>query len=226
VLKHEAMWLHRQLESLPTGALSPLLSIGSGTAQTRARQWWIDAHVFDPLVSRGVQVVHHEHVPADGVDIAGDVADPRLWGRLAAVGARTVVCANVLEHVTDRHDVAGRLAALTPAGGRLLVTVPRRYPFHPDPIDTRYRPTVAELTTLFPDLTLAAGADVECWSLASYAWSVRGKRRMVVNGVRSLFKGDTGPTPERRSGSVRDLLPYVFGRTSVTCAVFERPDPR
>jgi SAM-dependent methyltransferase len=224
VLKHEALWLRRQLDKVRPVELSPLLSIGSGTAQTRARQWWIDQYVFEPLASRGVEVVHHEHVAGEGVDIAGDLTDRTVWDQLAAVGARAVLCANVLEHVADRHAVADALARTTPPGGRLLVTVPRRYPFHPDPIDTMYRPTVDELAELFPQLHLVAGDEVACWSLASYAWAVRGKRTMVVNGMRSLAHGRRREERDQPSAGVRQLVPFVFGSTSVTGAAFARPE--
>jgi hypothetical protein len=221
VLEQEADWVGRQLAAVPAADLSPVLSVGSGTAASRARQPWIDGAVFAPLAERGVRVVHHEHRPAPGVDVAGDLGDAAVLERLAALGARTILCLNVLEHLADPRPVATALAGAVPAGGRLVVTVPRRYPYHPDPIDTMLRPTVDELVAMFPTLELVAGAEVRCGSLLSYAVGVRGKRQIAVNGIRSVVRrGGEGRSADRAKGpGLRGLAPYVLGSTAVTCAV-------
>ena len=46
-----------------------------------------------------------------------------------------------MRHITD----------LTKPGGLAIVSVPKAYPFHPDPIDTMYRPTLSELEALWRD---------------------------------------------------------------------------
>ena len=61
---------------------------------------------------------------------------------------RTVFCNNVLEHVPDPALFAQRCFDLLPPGGRLVVTVPRSYPHHRDPIDTMFRPTPDEICAL------------------------------------------------------------------------------
>lgn len=64
MLRTEARWLRRELARLSVEQLSPVLSIGSGDEAFRAEtQPWIAEEVFDPLVARGVEVVHHEHFP-------------------------------------------------------------------------------------------------------------------------------------------------------------------
>ena len=87
MLKNEAAWLERELARLSVDALSPLLSIGSGTSETRrGRQPWIAERLFDPLERRGVHVVHHEHRAGPGVDVTGDLADSDFLASLR--GAR------------------------------------------------------------------------------------------------------------------------------------------
>ena len=223
MLRNEAAWLRKQLEAVPDDELSPLLSIGSGTDLSRSRQPWIDQLVFAPLRCRGVDVIHHEHSAGPGIDLAGDLGDGAFLHRLGDLGARSLLCANVLEHVADPRPVAAALAEALPAGGRLLVTVPRRYPYHPDPIDTMLRPTPTELTELFPSLTVLAAEEVACESLLRYMLAVRGKRMMVVNGVRALAersRSRNGQQSEAAPDGAEGVLRYVVRATSATCAVF------
>jgi hypothetical protein len=202
-----------------------MLSIGSGSAASRWRQPWIDAMVFDPLRRRGVEVWHHELDAAPGVDIAGDLRDLRFLERLSTLGARSVLCANVLEHVAAPAVVAAAITAAVPPAGRVVVTVPRRYPYHPDPLDTMLRPSLPELAALFPALSLVDGQEVPCGSLVAYALSVRGKRTMLVNAVRAARQRTHGPSgegPPPPSSSGASPWPFLVRSTVVTCASLVR----
>ena len=56
----------------------------------------------------------------------------------------------MLEHLEMPPAVAAQnLLELVPVGGHLIVTVPKVYGYHPDPIDNRYRPAPDELAGLF-----------------------------------------------------------------------------
>lgn len=220
MLRNEAGWLSRHLGDAPAEQLSPLLSIGSGSAASRARQPWIDQLVFAPLARRGVEVLHHEHEPAPGVDVAGDLRDPAFVETLRDLGARSVLCANVLEHVEDPRALTAAMGDLVASGGYVVVSVPRRYPYHPDPIDTMLRPSVEELAAMFPALRLVAGEEVACGTLLSYVWSVRGKRAMIANGLKAALRRRNTHGPRRAGGGVAG---HFLQRTAVTCAVFARP---
>ena len=107
--------------------------------------------MFAPLRRRGTAVRFADLKDRPGVDIVADLMTDDGLARLRAAGAGTVLCCNVLEHVPDAAAFASRLASLVGPAGRLVVTVPHRYPHHNDPIDTMFRPDVAALTALFPD---------------------------------------------------------------------------
>lgn len=157
----EASWLGDRLSGLNVTDVSPLLNVGSSDRRFRERvQPYIEGVVFGPQRARGVRVVHCDRKRQDGVDLVADVFDAEGVKRMAAVGARTVVCSNVHEHVRDPGDLSRRLIALVPAGGHLLVTAPHSYPYHADPIDTMYRPDVDELAALFPGADVVARARV------------------------------------------------------------------
>jgi len=149
MLEQEAEWIGERLSVLATAALSPCINLGSSDRRFRERtQPYIDARVFAPLCTRGVEVVHCDRKTADGVDHVGDIFDDADLARLTALRPRLVICSNVHEHVADPAELGRRCLAMLPVGGHLLVTVPHSYPFHRDPIDTMYRPDPAELCAL------------------------------------------------------------------------------
>jgi hypothetical protein len=192
VLRAEAAWLARRLERVPAERLSPLLSVGSGHSELRATQPWLERLIYAPLTRRGVRVLHHELEPAPGVDVVGDLTDPGFLERLGELKPRSLMCCNVLEHVPNPEAIAGTIEALVPSGGYAFVTVPRRYPYHPGPIDTMLRPTVEQLRGLFPALELVEGAEVRCESLLGYFLASPTKLSSLKRGVRTR-----APAPAR-----------------------------
>jgi len=185
VLRAEAAWLARRLERVNAEQLSPLVSVGSGHAELRAAQPWLERLIYAPLTRRGVRVLHHELEPATGVDVAGDLTDPVFLERLGELELRSLMCCNVLEHVPNPDAVGTTIAGLVPSGGYVFASVPRRYPYHPGPIDTMLRPSVAELHGLFPGLALVDGAEVRCESLLGYFLASPTKLSSLKRGVRT-----------------------------------------
>ena len=158
----EAEWLGSALAEIDAGEISPLIELGSSTRRFRQEiQPHIDKNIHAPLQTRGVKVVHSDIKAEDGVDVAGDIYDPKVRAQLRAVGANCVLCCNMFEHVIARQDLAQICDEILAPGGYLLVTVPHSYPLHLDPIDTYFRPSPEELATLFPSYRLLKGAVVE-----------------------------------------------------------------
>jgi hypothetical protein len=180
---------------LEKGNVSPLLNLGSSTGAFRASaKPHIEARLFAPLREAGVEVVHCDIKAGEGVDIAGDISDPALIGRLALMGFRCVLAANLLEHVRDRAAVIAACEAIAGPGGLILVTVPSSAPYHADPIDSCYRPSPAALA-------------------ASFA---RAKPLLAEEVV--------GPTYEERLAAEGSSVPREIGRTLLFSLIaFARP---
>lgn len=141
----EARWLESVLRGLDLPAGSKLLDIGSSTLDFRTRiQPHIERHVFAPLRARGVLVSHLDARAEPGVDIVADIAT--LDG--VASDFDVAICTSLLEHVVDRADTARNICRVVKPGGVLILTVPRRYPLHRDPIDTGFRPSPTQLQDL------------------------------------------------------------------------------
>jgi hypothetical protein len=136
---------------LTEGNISPLLNLGSSTRAFREQaKPHIERELFAPLRAAGIEVVHSDLKQADGVDLAGDIMDPAVRASLKKRGFRSLLVANMLEHVADRAAIAAACEEIVGPGGLILATVPSSFPYHADPIDTGYRPRPAELAAAFP----------------------------------------------------------------------------
>jgi hypothetical protein len=219
MLRGEAGWLSRRLEALPAEDLSPLLSVGSGHAELRATQPWIDRLVYEPLARRGVRVLHHELEPAPGVDVAGDLTDPAFLARLAELEVRSLMCCNVLEHVPQPSEVAVAIERALPPGGYAFVTVPRRYPYHPGPIDTMLRPSPSELRGLFPSLEEVEAAEIRTESLLAYLLRSPTKWTSLARGARSL----AGPRTDAPDVPLGEKARMLVASTAVSAVILRQP---
>jgi hypothetical protein len=214
----EARWLLGALETFPPERLSPLLNLGSSYAEFRETvQPWIERELFRPLGRRGVELVHVDLRDLPGVDFQADLTDPRDIDRLRALRPNALLCCNLLEHVTDPRLLAQHCLDMLTPGGLVFVTVPFSYPHHRDPIDTMYRPSPAELATLFvrarmlDGLVLGAGL--------SYRDDVRARPWLLLRHLARL------PVPflslERWKRSMAKLY-WLGTEYRITCAVFEK----
>jgi SAM-dependent methyltransferase len=184
----EAKWLKEMFARLPVDGGATVLDIGSSTEYFRCvEQPYIDYLVFRPLREQGARPVHIDVKEAEGVDLVCDLTVPETGALLDDIPrGQIVLCSNLLEHVVDRELVVSRLRDLTAPGGLLVVTVPHVYPYHPDPIDTLFRPTDTELEAL-----LGADLDVQ----ESAILEVENPRR-----------------PEEPSRAIWNVLPYGLYR--------------
>ena len=214
----EACWLRHALEAFPPERLSPLLNLGSSSAMVRkAIQPWIDAEVFCPLRDRGVETVHVDMRELPGVDVRADLTDADDVERLSALQPNALLCSNLLEHVLEPRQLARHCLDLLPRGGLAFVTVPFSYPYHRDPIDTLYRPSLAELSELFGSARMLDGTILGAG--VSYRDAVRERPWILLRHVWRF------PVPflsfERWKRSMARLY-WLVAEYRITCAVFEK----
>jgi hypothetical protein len=158
VFRAEAEWLEKLLRLQKGDDLSPLLNIGSSTRAFREQeQPWTERCIFAPLKARGVRVLHLDNREGDGIDIRADILSPAQLPGIKAWAPKSVLCCNILEHVTDPAALARTCIEIVGPGGLIFVTVPFSYPHHRDPIDTMYRPSPHELAALFHPAVMLNG---------------------------------------------------------------------
>ena len=214
----EACWLRAALDRLEPERLSPLLNLGSSSAEFRERtQPWTEEQLFRPLRARGIDVVHVDMRDAPGIDVRADLTDPADLAELRALGASALLCCNLLEHVAFPDRLARHCLEILPSGGLAFVTVPYSYPFHRDPIDTMYRPSPAELAVLFAGARMLDAAIIGAGM--SYRDDVRRRPWILLRHVVRF------PAPfvsfEKWKRSMAKLY-WLAAEYRITCAVFEK----
>jgi hypothetical protein len=213
----EAGWFERALGRMAAAELSPMLNVGSSTLEYRTIVCpHIEQVLLGPLRNRGVRILHIDLKANQGVDIVGDILDRAVRSKIASLGVRSILCNNLLEHVEHLPETCEALAAICPSGGRLCLSVPYAFPFHPDPIDNGFRPSLTQLERIFTPLgfRLVHGGTVD---FGSYSKSIAGNPKLLL---RDLYLFLVSPfSKKKRRVFVEN---YCFFRRSfqVTCAIF------
>jgi len=181
----ESVWIREKLSDLALPPEAGVLNIGSSDQEFLKTQPHIEENVLAPLRARGCVITNLDIRPARPGDYTGDITDKNLP---AAIGRRfpLVICTNLLEHVENLETAFSNISGLAEDGGFILVTVPNHYPFHPDPVDTMFRPGPAELEAWvkrFCPAETEAAAVVEILSPRYYYFESRfpfwGYRKMI-----------------------------------------------
>jgi SAM-dependent methyltransferase len=217
MLLEEAKWLNRQLSSLRSDDLYPMCNLGSSTEHYRTvQQAHIDKYLFAPARMKNLEVIHVDAKDGPGVDLVANLTDSTLPARLAQYNIRSVMCCNLLEHVPNRMTVRDVVLSILKPGGYLIATVPYRFPYHEDPIDTMYRPTVAEVAALFPGTSVHKSAIVRA---SRRVYEMQGNYRhlwrMMARSAAPFYR------PRNWWANVRRLGEIVAGY-KVTCVILRK----
>lgn len=220
MLKQEADWLNGVLSRFEAAELSPVAHIGSSTAQFRTQtQPWIDQKVFAPLTARGVAVVHVDLKSSAGVDLVADVTTPAGCALIRARQPRAVFLFNILEHVLDPATLCAAIEEVLPDQGLILITVPRSYPYHRDPIDTMYRPAPDEVAALFGSSRLIKGEILHAGSLRQQVMS------RPIKIVSLILKALLPLSGFEKWMRAIQKLKWLFVDYKVTCVVLRKSTP-
>jgi len=147
-----------------------LLVLGAGQVDIlRKKKPWIHDEIYSRFVSRDFRVVTVDLFPYDGVDMVLDLSSPSAMSTVKeCIPERcAVLLCNVLEHVPKkkRKEVFGFAETLAKnCGGLFVCTVPFDYPYHPDPIDTMFRPSCDDLLSMTTEGGYSHAETVVCGS--------------------------------------------------------------
>ena len=154
MLYEEAKWIGRELLKLSKPGYR-ILNIGSSSHEFRANsQPYINEFIFRPLTENNITVVHTDIVDEKGVDIVGDLTDEIFIEKLKQEKYEVIICSNLLEHMINRDPIISAIKEILATNGFALITVPYKYPYHLDPIDTMFRPTINEIHKNFHEFEL------------------------------------------------------------------------
>jgi hypothetical protein len=218
MLEKEAKWIAGELDRIGTES-SPMLNVGSSTLHFRTQlQPFIHEQIIVPYEQAGGAFLHLDMKKEEGVDLAGDLMDPVFREKVRALNIKGVLCSNLLEHVEDPAAVCALLTAVVQPGGYIILTVPYRYPYHSDPIDTMFRPEVEDLGQMLPECELVNGAIVTIDGTSFFRMLLKHPRLLAVTFARSIL-------PFYKFSSWKHIVAYLpdsFKPFQVTCATFRK----
>ncbi len=206
MFEEESIWIKNKIADIlikdPKG-INTVLDVGSSTLKFRTiTQSCIDENIFKPLRNQQKEIHYLDIKEDEGIDIVCGIDN------IGAIGRKfdLVICANLLEHVGDVKKTANNLKSLVKKGGYLLVTVPHFYFYHPDPIDTMYRPNSIALEELFG------------WQ-ETYSEVIKLKKLYFSARLRCF-----GKMILSIPYGTDKYLPYLFGRFKVSCVLLKNND--
>ena len=216
MLETEACWIFDVITQLPLDLGDLVINIGSSIEDANADSRAPSAWLIHNLKRHGLKTLNVDLKEGHGVDIVGDICSPVLQERLTSLKPRLVICANVLEHVVDVYAMSVAIQALTSTDCFLIVTVPRDYPYHPDPIDNGFRPSVEDLKNLFNAYHLVDSNEI---NEGGYLWKLAKNPMLFVRDCYLL-------TLQLRDSQKRRVLVenyrFLTKRFRTTCCAFRK----
>ena len=214
----ESYWFRNMIEKFVKDK-SVILNIGSQTQYFRAKQQpFIQENIFNMLDERQCKTIHVDVQKAIGVDEVGDVTDPTFLDRLQKYEPDIVICSNILEHLENRGPFCKSLRYMMKSGCLLFVTGPYEFPYHEDPIDSMFRPTLEELRKEFLDLEYLEGEIVACGKYSDLIWQKLTNDENIFRKLESLFRNIIIIIKGRGKTPVQS-----YGKISAVCAIFKKP---
>jgi len=184
--------------------INTVLDVGSSTYLFRTMfQPWIDENVFKPLRKAGCKIIHLDAKPGEGVDIVLDATELYKFN----VQFDLVISANLLEHVSNISKTILGLKKVVKPGKYLLITIPYKYPYHPDPIDNTFRSDINVLRRAFANFRILFGRTI---SIDGYE-GIKIRER-IHSFIRTLPNKDL----------LRFNLSQLFGSFKVTITLFKK----
>lgn len=220
MLPAEARWIARVVSELNIPEFRRrcrVLNLGSSTLKFRTvTQPHIDSIALNSFRERNCEIINVDLKPDTGVDVVADLLCQEGFERLKSLEADFVLCSNMLEHVVDPVLIAARISSLVRNGAFVIVTVPRSFPYHADPIDNRFRPAPSELARLFPLHDMIFGEEV---AGSTYFETLAEEPGIIPRRIaRTLL-----PLPNYKGwlGAI-DCLKWSFRRYSATCLLLKK----
>ena len=195
-----------------------MLNIGSSNKKFREQeQPWIDELLFKPARTKGYSIIHTDIKNDIGVDLVGDLCSLDFLKKLSEMNIQSVICSNLLEHINNREEISKIISSIVPKNGYLFVTVPYKYPYHCDPIDTMFRPNIQELSSLFPDFKIVNGEILPGGYLVKSTTTtpILYTLAMLIRLILPIYQ------PLRWLDSLKYAL-WLFKDISVSCVVLEK----
>ena len=149
MLVKEAIKINTYIQEFLKDKKGIAINIGSSTADfIDVSQPYIRRHVLDPL-SENFKIKNIDIKEQDGVDLVADFTKLNGQELIKKLEGNLYLISNLLEHIPDYMIGIDSIKSLLNTGDLLILSGPKSFPYHPDPIDNMFRPSIKELRQYF-----------------------------------------------------------------------------
>jgi hypothetical protein len=149
MLIKEAKKIYEYIETFLKDKKGIAINIGSSTADfIDISQPYIRNFVLNPL-SLNFKILNIDIKSQEGVDLVADFTTPEGQKSIANLNGNLYLISNLLEHIPDYNLGIKSIVELLNTGDVLILSGPKSFPYHPDPIDNMFRPSIKELRQYF-----------------------------------------------------------------------------
>jgi hypothetical protein len=213
MLINEANWFHEIIAELNPKEILPMLNLGSGSLDiNKNQQALIQNYVFEPLRQNKTKIINSDIENAPGVDLVGDLTDAKFLIKLSNMKFKSVFCTNLLEHIPNKEKISKIISNIVTDKGYIFVSCPYKYPYHPAPIDNKFRPNIEELACLFSDTNIVHAEIVDC---GKYYTTIQNKMKMFARLFLPFYK------PKRWISVVYKIF-WLSTNCSATCILLQK----
>jgi hypothetical protein len=149
MLIKEAKKINNYVETFLSNKEGTAINIGSSTADfIDISQPYIRKLVLSPL-SKNFKILSIDIKNQEGVDLVADFTTLEGQRSIASLNGNLYLISNLLEHIPDYQLGIESIIQLLNKGDILILSGPKSFPYHPDPIDNMFRPSKKKLEQYF-----------------------------------------------------------------------------
>ena len=149
MLLNEAKWINNIITRRLNNFNGNVVNLGSSSLDfIKYNQPYIEYLVVKPL-SKNFKLVNVDVKIDSNIQLTADFLTDSGQETIKELHAKVFLVSNLLEHIPNALDGINQLKKLVEPNSYIILTGPKSFPYHPDPIDNMFRPKLTEIYAHF-----------------------------------------------------------------------------
>jgi hypothetical protein len=149
MLLNEAKWINNIIASHLNNFNGTAVNLGSSSLDfIKYNQPYIENLVLKPI-SKNFKLINVDVKVDSNIQLVADFLTDSGQKTIKEQHAKVFLVSNLLEHIPAALDGINQLKKLVESNSYIILTGPKSFPYHPDPIDNMFRPKLREIYALF-----------------------------------------------------------------------------
>jgi hypothetical protein len=149
MLVNEAKWINQAINKYLKDVFGTVINLGSSSMDfIEYNQPYIERLVIEPLTRR-FNLINVDIKNDKNVNLVADFLTEQGQIVIKEFNAKVILVSNLLEHIPNPLEGINSLKQLVESDSYLILTGPKSFPYHADPIDNMFRPDLVEVESLF-----------------------------------------------------------------------------